>query len=166
MLCLYISSCSLAFPKIHARRIAYSEDLCRHLSHLRMTCFPFASQYSAFPASRAGRVAFSEDLYRCLSHLRMPCFSFTSYSSLFAVLYRSVHEICVSTRRKLALRGLCAYRVFDPRFASCWPMLADLSVIRRRSVRCLLKLCSRLRQTQNRMQIIDTSRVIRLSQRR
>ena len=55
---------------------------------------------------------------------------------------------------------LCAYRVFDPRFVSCWPMLADLSVVRRHSARCLLKLCSRLRQTHNRIQQIDTSRTI------
>ena len=163
MLCLYITSYYSAFTKFHARRSALSEDLCRHLSHLRMTCLPFASQYSAFPTSRAGRVAFSEDLYRFLSHLRMPCFNFTSYYSLIAVSYRSVHVIRVSTRKILALRGLCAYRVFDPRFVSCWPMFADLSVVRRRSARCLLKLRSRLRQTQNRMQIIDTSRVIRSS---
>ena len=76
------------------------------------------SQYSAFPTSRAGRVAFSEDLYRFLLHLRMTCFNFTSCSSLFAVSYRSVHGIRVPTRRKVALRGLCAYRVFDPRFVS------------------------------------------------
>ena len=151
----------LSFPKFHARRIAYSEHLCRYLSHLRMTCLPFASKYSAFPTSRAGRVAFSEDPYRFLSHLQMPCFNFTSYISVSAVSHRSVHVIRVSTRKKLALRGLCAYRVFDPRFVSCWPMLADLSVVRRRCARCLLKLCSRLRQTQNRMQIIDTSRMIR-----
>ena len=150
MLCLYITSYYSAFPKSHARRLAFSEDLCRHLSHLRMTCLPFASQYSAFPTSRAGRLAFSEDLYRFLSHLRMPCFNFTSYYSLIAVSYRSVHVIRVSTRKILALRGLCAYRVFDPRFVSCWPMFADLSVVRRRSARCLLKLCSRLRQTQHR----------------
>ena len=146
MLCLYITSYDSAFPKSHARRIAYSEDLCRHLSHLRMSCLPFASQYSVFPTSRAGSVAFSEDLYRFLSHLRMPCFNFTSYISLSAVSYRSVHVIRVSNRKKLALRRLCAYRVFDPRFISCWW--------------CLLKLRSRLRQTQNRMQIIYTSRVI------
>ena len=91
-----------------------------------LTCLPFASQYSAFPTSRAGRVAFSEDLYRFLSHLRMPCFNFTSYISPSAVSHRSVHVIRVSTRRNLALRGLCAYRVFDPRFVSCWPMFADL----------------------------------------
>ena len=42
-------------------------------------------------------------------------------------------------------------------------MLADLSVVRRRCARCLLKLRSRLRQPQNRMPIIDTSRVIRSS---
>ena len=150
MLCLYITSYYSAFPKSHARRLAFSEDLCRHLSHLRMTCLPFASQNSVFPTSRAGRLAFSEDLYRFLSHLRMPCFNFTSYYSLIAVSYRSVHVIRVSTRKILALRGLCAYRVFDPRFVSCWPMFADLSVVRRRSARCLLKLCSRLRQTQNR----------------
>ena len=118
MLCLYFTLFSSAFPKSHARRIAYSEDLCRHLSHLRLTCFPFTAQYSAFPTSHAGRVAFSEDLYRFLSHLRMTCFNFTSCSSNFAVLYRSVHGIRVSTRRKVALRGLCAYRLFDPRFVS------------------------------------------------
>ena len=146
MLCLYITSYYSAFP--NARRSALSEDLCRHLSHLRMTCLPFASQYSAFPTSRAGRVAFSEDLYRFLSHLRMPCFNFTSYYSLIAVSYRSVHVIRVSSRKILALRELCAYRVFDPRFVSCWPMFADLSVVRRRSARCLLKLRSRRRQTQ------------------
>ena len=128
-----------------------------------MTCLPFASQKSAFPTSRAGRLAFQEDLYRFLSHLRMPCFNFTSYYSLIAVSYRSVHVIRVSTRKILALRGLCAYRVFDPRFESCWPMFADLSVVRRRSARCLLKLCSRIRETQNRIQNIDTSRVIRSS---
>ena len=139
---------------------AFSEDLCRHLSHLRMTCLSFASQYSAFPTSRAGRVAFSEDLYRFLSHLHTPGFKFTSYYSLIAVSYRSVHVIRVSTRKILAVRGLCAYRVFDPRFVSCWPMFADLSVVRRRSALCLLKLCSRLRQTQHRIQIIDTSRTI------
>ena len=160
MLCFYITSYYSALPKFHARRPAFSEDLCRHLSHLRMTCLPFASQYSAFPTSRAGRLAFSEDLYRFLSHLRMPCFNFTSYYSLIAVSYRSVHVIRVSTRKILALRGLCAYRVFDPRFVSCWPMFADLSVVRRRSARCLLKLRSRLRQTQHRIQIIDTSRTI------
>ena len=128
-----------------------------------MTCLPFASQYSAFPTSRAGRVAFSEDLYRFLSHLRMPCVNFTSYILLSAVSHRSVHVIRVSTRKKLALRGLCAYRVFDPRFVSCGPMFVDLSVVRRRCARCLLKLCSRVRQTQNRTQITDTSRVIRSS---
>ena len=150
MLCFYITSYYSAFTKFHARHSAFSEDLCRHLSHLRMTCLPFASQSSAFPTSRAGGLAFSEDLYRFLSHLRMPCFNFTSYYSLIAVSYRSVHVIRVSTRQILALRELCAYRVFDPRFVSCWPMFADLSVVRRRSARCLLKLCSRLRQTQNR----------------
>ena len=31
---LYSTSCSSALPKSHARRIAYSEDLCRHLSKL------------------------------------------------------------------------------------------------------------------------------------
>ena len=80
----------------------------------------------------------------------MPCFNFTSYYSLIAVSYRSVQVIRVSTRKILALRVLCAYRVFDPRFVSCWPMFADLSVVRRRSARCLQKLCSRLRKTQNR----------------
>ena len=163
MLRFYIILYYSAFPKFHARRLAFSEDLCRHLSHLRMTCLPFASQSLAFPTSRAGRQAFSEDLYRFLSHLRMPCFNFTSYYSLIDVSYRSVHVIRVSTRQILALRELCAYRVFDPRFVSCWPMFADLSVVRRRSARCLLKLCSRLRQTQKRMQNIDTSRVIRSS---
>ena len=147
MLCLYITSYYSAFPKSHARRLAFSEDLCRHLSHLRMTCLPFASHNLAFPTSRAGRLAFSEDLHRFLSHLHMPCFKFTSYYSLIAVSYRSVHVIWVSNRKILALRGLCAYRVFDPRFVSCWPMFADLSVARRRSARCLLKMCSRLRQT-------------------
>ena len=107
-----------SFPKSDARRPAFLEDLCRHLSHLRMTCLPFASQNSAFPTSRAGRLAFSEDLYRFLSHLRMPFFNFTSYYSLIAVSYRSVHVIRVSTRKILALRGLCTYRVFDPRFVS------------------------------------------------
>ena len=149
-----------SFYKCHARHSAFSEDLCRHLSHLRMTCLPFASQYSAFPTSSAGRLAFSEDLYRFLSHLRMPCFNFTSYYSLIAVSYRSVHVIRVSTRKILALRGLCAYRVFDPRFVSCWPMFADLSVVRRRSARSLLKWRSRLRQTQHRIQQIDPSRTI------
>ena len=161
MLCLYITSYYSAFPKSYARRLAFSEDLCRHLSHLHMTCLPFASQNLAFPTSRAGRFAFSEDLYRSLSH--MPCFNFTSYYPLIAVSYRSVHVIRVSTRENLALRGLCAYSVFDPRFVSCWPMFADLSVVRRRSARCLLKLCSRLRETQHRNQNIDTSRVIRSS---
>ena len=160
MLCLYITSYYSAFPKSHARRLAFSEDLCRHLSHLRMTCLPFASQNSAFPTSRAGRLAFSEDLYRFLSHLRMPCFNFTSYYSLIAVSYRSVHVIRVSTRKILALRGLCAYRVFDPRFVSCWPMFADLSVVKRRCAPYLLKLCSRLRETRNRIQPIDPSRTI------
>ena len=150
-----------SFSKFHARRFAFSEDLCRHLSHLRMTCLPFASQYSAFPTSRAGRIAFSEDLYRFLSHLRMPCFNFTSYISFSAVSHRPVRVIRVSTRKKLALRGLCTNRVFDPRFVSCWQMFADLSVVRRHCVWCLLKLRSRLRQTQHRMQIIDPSRVIR-----
>ena len=116
----------LSFSKSHVRRLAFSEDLCRHLSHLRMTCLPFASQNSVFPTSRAGRLAFSEDLCRFLSHLRMPCFNFPSYYSLIAVSYRSVHVIRVSTRKMFALRGLCAYRVFDPRFVSCWPMSADL----------------------------------------
>ena len=160
MLCFYITSYYSPFPKFHARRLAFSEDLCRHLSHLRMLCFYITSYYLVFPTSRAGRLAFSEDLYRFLSHLRMPCFNFTSYYSLIAVSYRSVHVIRVSTRRILALRGLCAYRVFDPRFVSCWPMFADMSVVRRRSARCLLKLRSRLRQTQNRIQQIDTSRTI------
>ena len=161
MLCLYITSDYSAFRKSHARHPALSEDLCRHLSHLRMTCLPFASQSSAFPTSLAGRLAFSEDLCRFLSHLRMPCFNLTSYHSFIAVSYRSVHVIRVSTRQILALRGLCAYRVFDPRFVSCWPMFADLSVVRRRSALCLLKLCFRLRQTQNRIQKIYTSRTIR-----
>ena len=75
------------------------------------------------PISRAGRLAFSEDLCRFLSHLRMPCFSFTSYDSLIAVSYRFVHLIQVSTRKILALRRFCAYRVFDPRFVSYWPVL-------------------------------------------
>ena len=144
----------------NARRPAFSEDLCRHLSHLRMTCLPFASQYSAFPTSSAGRLAFSEDLYRFLSHLRMPCFNFTSYYSLIAVSYRSVHVIRVSTRKIPALRGLCAYRVFDPRFVSCWPMLVDLSVVKGRCAPCLLKLRSHLRETRNRIQQIDPSRTI------
>ena len=150
MLCFYIASHYAAFPKSHARCPACSEDLCIFLPHLRMTCLYTTSYYSAFPTFRAGRPAFSEDLYRFLSHLRMPCFNFISYYSLIAVSYRSVHEIRVSTRKILALRGLCAYRVFDPRFVSCWPMFADLSVVRRRSARCLLKLRSRLRQTRNR----------------
>ena len=38
-----------------------------------------------------------------LSHLRMTCFHFTSCSSPFAVSYRSVHGIQVSTRRKVAV---------------------------------------------------------------
>ena len=160
MLCLYITSYYSAFTKLYARHSAFSEDLCRHLSHLRMTCLPFASQYSAFPTSRAGRQACSEDLYRFLSHLRMPCFNFTSYYSLIAVSYRSVYVIRVSTRKILALRGLCAYRVFDPRFVSCWPMFADLSVVKRRCAPCLLKLRSRLRETRNRIQTIDPSRTI------
>ena len=159
-LCFYIASYHLVFSKSHARRPAFSEDLCRHLSYLRMTCIPFVSESSAFPTSHAGCLAFSEDLYRFLSHLRMPCFNFTSYYSLIAVSYRSVHVIRVSFRKILSLRGLCAYRVFDPRFVSCWPMFADLSVVRRRSARCSLKLCSRLRQTQHRIQKIDTSRTI------
>ena len=132
-------------------------------SHLRMTCLPFASQNAPFPTSRAGRLAFSEDLYRFLSHLRMPCFNFALYYSLIAASYRPVHVIRISTRKILALRGLCAYRVFDPLFVSCWPMFVDLSVVRRRSARCLLKMCSRLRETQNRIQNIDNSRVIRSS---
>ena len=70
MLCLYITSDYSAFPKFHARRAAFSEDLCRHLSHLRMTCLPFASQYLAFPTSRAGRPAFSEDLYPLFTYCR------------------------------------------------------------------------------------------------
>ena len=160
MLCFYITSYYSAFPKCHARCPAFSDDQCRFLSHLRMLCLYIASYYSAFPTSRAGRLAFSEYLYRFLSHLRMPCFNFTSYYSLIAVSYRSVHVIRVSTRKILALRGLCAYRVFDPRFVSCWPMFADLSVVRRHSARCLLKLRSCLRQTQNRIQKIDTSRTI------
>ena len=98
MLCLYITSYYSAFTKFHARRSASSEDLCRHLSHLRMTCLPFTSQYSGFPTSRAGRLAFSEDLYRFLSHLRMPCFNFTSYYSLIAVSYRSVRRMLASSR--------------------------------------------------------------------
>ena len=85
------------------------------------------------------------------------CASFIKFT---AVSYRSVHVIRVSTRQILALRELCAYCVFDPRFVSCWPMFADLSVVRRRSARCLLKLCSRLRQTQYRIHKIDTSRTI------
>ena len=160
MLCLYITSYYSAFPKFHARRLAFSEDLCRCLSHLQMLCSYITSYYSAFPTSRAGRLAFPEDLYRFLSHLRMPCFNFTSYYSLIAVSYRSVHVIRVSTRKILALCGLCAYRVFDPRFVSCWPMLADLRVVRRRFARCLRKLRSRLRETRNRIQQIDTSRTI------
>ena len=159
-ICGWSASTYSAFPKFHAKRPAFLEDLCRYLSHLRMTCLPFASQSSAFPTSRAGRLAFSDDLYRFLSHLRMPCFNFTSYYLLIAVSYRSVQVIRVSTRKILALRGLCAYRVFDPRFVSCWQMSADLSVVRRRCARCLLRLRSRLRQTQNRIQQIHTSRTI------
>ena len=53
-----------------------------------------------------------------------------------------------------------AYRVFDPRFVSCWPMFADLSVVKRRCAPCLLKLRSRLRETRNRIQKIDPSRSI------
>ena len=132
--------------------IAFAHDL----SPICLTIFSF----SDIPC---GTCRILEDLYRFLSHLRMHCFNFISYSSLSSVSYRSVHGIRVSTRRKLALRGLCAYRVFDPRFVSCWPMFADLSVVRRRSARCWLKLRSRLRQTQHRMQIIDTSQVIRSS---
>ena len=157
MLCLYTTSYYSAFPKSHARRPAFSEDLCRHLLHLRVTCFPFASQHSVFPTSRAGRLAFSEDVYRLFIAFAHALFQ-SSYYSFIVVSYLSVHVIQVSTRQILALRGLCAYRVFDPRFVSCWPMLADLSVVRRRSARCLLKLCSRLRQPQNRIQQIDTSR--------
>ena len=89
-----------------------------------------------------------------------PVSNLTSYYSLIAVSYRSVHLIRVSTRKILALRGLCAYCVFDPRFVSCRPIFADLSVVRRRSARCLLKLRSRLRQTQNRIQQIDPSRTV------
>ena len=100
-----------------------------------MLCIYITAYYSALPTFHSRRAAF----YRYLSHLRMTCRE-----------YRSVHVIRVSTRQILALRELCAYRVFDPRFVSCWPMFADLSVVRRRSARCLLKLCSRLRQTQNR----------------
>ena len=97
-----------------------------YVSHLRMTCFPLSSQNSAFPTSRAGRLAFSEDIYRFLSHLRMPCFKFISYILFSAISHRSVHVIRVSTRKKLALRGLCAYRVFDPRFVSLCTTYADL----------------------------------------
>ena len=53
-----------------------------------------------------------------------------------------------------------AYRVFDPRFVSCWPMFADLSVVKRRCAPCLLKLRSRLRETRNRIQNNDPSRTI------
>ena len=136
--------------------MSFSEDLCRHLSHLRMLCFYITSYYLVFPTSHAGRLAFSDDLYRFLSHLRMPGL----YYSFIVVSYRSVHVIRVSTRRILALRGLCACSVFDPRFVSCWPVFADMSVVRRRSARCMLKLRSRLPQTQSRIQQIDTSRII------
>ena len=53
-----------------------------------------------------------------------------------------------------------AYRVFDPRFVSCWPMFADLSVVKRRCAPCLLKLCFGLRETRNRIQKNDPSRTI------
>ena len=160
MLCLYITSYYSAFPipcetsRIFGGLMSTSIAFAHDLSPIYLTKFSFSN----IPC---GTSSFSEDLYRFLSHLRMPCFNFTSYYSLIAVSYRSVHVIRVSTRKILALRGLCAYRVFDPRFVSCWPMFANLSVVRRRSARCLLNLCSRLRQAQNRKQNIDTSRVIR-----
>ena len=53
-----------------------------------------------------------------------------------------------------------AYRVFERRFALCWPMFADLSGVKRRCALCLLKLGFRLRETQHRIQQIDTSRTI------
>ena len=124
---------------------SFSEDQSRFLSHLRLLCLYITAYYSALPTFHSRRAAFC----RYLSHLRMTCRE-----------YRSVHVIRVCTRQILALRELCAYCIFDPRVVSCWPMFADLSVVRRRSARCLLKLRSRLRQAQNRIHIIDTSRTI------
>ena len=96
---------------------------------------------------------------------------------LCGAIDRSVRgAIAVSDRSNVALRGLCGdfcqnsseprcgrslrHRVFDPRFVSCWPMFADLSVVKRRCALCLLKLRSRLRETRNRIQKIDPSRTI------
>ena len=75
------------------------------------------------------------DLYRFLSHLRMTCFNFTSCSSLVAVSYRSVHGIRVSTRRNVAARGLCAYRVFDP-FRIAVHVESGSQLLEPRSVHC------------------------------
>ena len=96
---------------------SFSEDQSRFLSRLRMLCIYITEYYLALPTFHSRRAAF----YRYLSHLRMTCRE-----------YRSVYVIRVSTRQILALRELCAYCVFDPRFVSCWPMFADLSVVRRR----------------------------------
>ena len=90
---------------------------------------------------------------------------------------RAIDGTVRGRRSNVALRGLCkgflpklvrtslwaafaAYLVFDPRFVSCWPMFADLSVVKRRCALCLLKLSSRLRETRNRIQQIDPSRSI------
>ena len=64
-------------------RFAFSEDLCRFLSHLRMLCLYITWYSSAFSKSHARRIAYSEDLCRHLSHLRMTCFLFASQYSAF-----------------------------------------------------------------------------------
>ena len=87
--------------------------------------------------------------------------------------------IVVSDRSNVALRGLCgdfcqnsseprcarslrpiAFSTLVSYRAACWPMFADLSVVKRRCAPCLLKLRSRLRKTRNRIQKIDPSRTI------
>ena len=132
--------------------IAFAHDL----SPICLTQFSFSNIPCGTSRILGGPISISIAFALALFQLYLVLFTYCRFVSL-----------CTrnpgSTRKILALRGLCAYRVFDPRFVSCWPMFADPSIVRRRSARCLLKLCFRLRQTRNRMQIIDTSQVIRSS---
>ena len=108
---------------------------------------------------RARRIAFSDDLCRYVSHLRMTCFYIISCSSPFAVSYRHVHGIRVSTHRT-SLCTVFASIAFST-FAS-YRYLHGIRTSTRRTSLCAVfdKHRFRLRQAQNRMQQIDTSRTI------
>ena len=65
----------------------------------------------------------------------------------------------------LTKTSLCAvfaaYRVFDSLFVSRWPRFSRRGVVKRRCARMLLKSHSRLRETNNRIKKVDTSRAKR-----